>query len=56
MTMTARLLNAEFRNWRVFVRTTARDGTPLTFWTDSGGGTIISPAAAERLGLAVVTR
>jgi hypothetical protein len=53
---TARLLNAEFRNWRVFVRTAALDGTPLTFWTDSGGGAIISPTAVARLGLSVVSR
>jgi hypothetical protein len=51
-----RRLNAEFRNWRVFVRTTALDGTPLTFWTDSGGGAIISPTVVERLGLAVISR
>lgn len=49
-------LEASFRNNRVFVRAAGWDGHPLTFWTDSGGGAMISPDVVRRLGLTVGPR
>lgn len=44
-------LDAVFRADRVFIRTASRNGIPLMFWTDSGGGALMSREAVRRLGL-----
>ncbi|HKX42612.1 MAG TPA: hypothetical protein VJO99_15760 [Burkholderiaceae bacterium] len=47
---------AEFRHDRIFVVAKTPDGTPVSFYTDSGGGfNAIRSSVAQRLGLVVQT-
>lgn len=46
-------LPARFEAGRVFLDETTASGQPIVFFTDTGGGRMITQAAAERLGLSL---
>lgn len=53
LTVANALLPAHFESGRVFVEPLAANGTRLRLYTDTGGGTLLTRDAANRLGLKV---
>lgn len=51
LAQTVRKLPAQFHEALIYVHTATEDGTPLTFYTDTGGGIFVYDETARKLGL-----